>query len=36
MTFVRLIANPIQVRNIKAVKATPSSVDCSGDAAAAG
>lgn len=36
MTFVRRRPNPMKVRKIKLVKATPSSVEDSGDAAAAG
>lgn len=36
MTFVRLRLNPMKVRKTNAVKAEPSSVAESGDAAAAG
>ena len=36
MTFVRLKTNPMQVKNMNAVRATPRNVDCRGEAAAAG
>jgi hypothetical protein len=36
MMFVRLKANPIKVRNIKAVTAAPRRVDDKGEEAAAG